>query len=488
MKKKIEKRTLTSEEKEYILGDLSKYSVNNEYHSILTKIRIGLKKQLDNIQVYPNIIENLKDEIETQFRKSISPPGACVGVDAAMSVGERQTQLTLNTFHSAGLSVQAVVTGVPRFSEILNATKNPKSVISQLYFKKSYNSIKEIRKAVNNSLVELHISDLVLDYKRCKNKNESWYESFKLLYSDEFSNYEYCLSYTLNPEMLFKYSLSIQQIADKIEENYDDLYCVFSTNDIGKLDIYVDTSQITLPEDKILFIDQENAPDIYLEEVVKPTLDNFIICGIEGITNMFFKKIPQTTNWMVETSGTNMVELLTHPLIDSDNLVCNNVWDIYEIFGIEAARELLIEEFMFVVSSDGTYINKRHIMLLADIMTFSGTITSISRYGMRNDQSGPLAKASFEESLDNFLKAGVFGEIESTAGVSASIMCGKPSKIGSGLCDLYLNPDTLLENLKVLKRESPEEELDIEGEGLYENLDDGFDFEDLDRKMIGVSF
>jgi hypothetical protein len=112
------------------------------------------------------------------------------------------------------------------------------------------------------------------------------------------------------------------------------------------------------------------------------------------------------------------------------------MWDIYESLGIEAARQFLIDEFMNVVSSDGTYINICHVMLLVDLMTFSGSISSISRYGIKRDQAGPLAKASFEESLDNFLKAGVFGDVESTKGVSASIMCGKRSKIGSGLCDL----------------------------------------------------
>jgi hypothetical protein len=91
---------------------------------------------------------------------------------------------------------------------------------------------------------------------------------------------------------------------------------------------------------------------------------------------------------------------------------------------------------MNVVSSDGTYINVCHVMLLVDIMTFSGTISSVSRYGIKRAQAGPLAKASFEESLDNFLKAGVFGDVETTNGVSASIMCGKRSKIGTGLCDL----------------------------------------------------
>ena len=146
------------------------------------------------------------------------------------------------------------------------------------------------------------------------------------------------------------------------------------------------------------------------------------MCGIPGVKNFFYNKYTPIgsvkQHWMVETQGSNFIKLLAHKKIKTDILVSNNMWDIYQTLGIEAAREFLIDEFMNVVSSDGTYINKRHVMLLVDMMTFSGSITSISRYGVKRDQAGPLAKASFEESLDNFLKAGVFGDIESTRGIS----------------------------------------------------------------------
>ena len=114
------------------------------------------------------------------------------------------------------------------------------------------------------------------------------------------------------------------------------------------------------------------------------------------------------------------------------------MWEIYHNLGIEAARQFLIDEFTFVVSSDGSYINARHIMLVSDIMTQHGSILSISRYGIKREQTGPIAKASFEESLDNFMKAGAFGETDITDGCSASIMLGKMTKAGTGLCELLL--------------------------------------------------
>jgi DNA-directed RNA polymerase beta' subunit len=114
------------------------------------------------------------------------------------------------------------------------------------------------------------------------------------------------------------------------------------------------------------------------------------------------------------------------------------MWEIYEALGIEAARQFLLEEFMMVVAADGG-LSPSHIALLVDIMTYHGIIISVSRYGMKKESMGPLGKASFEESLDHFLRAGFFGETETIQGVSASIILGKRSRIGSGLCDVKMN-------------------------------------------------
>jgi DNA-directed RNA polymerase II subunit RPB1 len=119
------------------------------------------------------------------------------------------------------------------------------------------------------------------------------------------------------------------------------------------------------------------------------------------------------------------------------------VWEIYETLGIEAARNFLVEEFGNVISSDGTFVNESHALLLVDRMTYSGTIISVSRYGMKKENCGPIAKASFEESLDNFTKAGAFSEKENTNGVSASIMLGKLARFGTGICDVLVDVDQL---------------------------------------------
>jgi DNA-directed RNA polymerase II subunit RPB1 len=128
------------------------------------------------------------------------------------------------------------------------------------------------------------------------------------------------------------------------------------------------------------------------------------------------------------------------------------MWEVYNTMGIEATREFLIEEFTNVVSSDGTFINPSHILLLVDVMTYQGNITSVSRYGMKKEQMGVLSRASFEESLDQFCNAGFYSEKDLIKSVSANIMVGKRSSIGSGLCGLMMDWKQIKESGKQTKK------------------------------------
>jgi DNA-directed RNA polymerase beta' subunit len=164
--------------------------------------------------------------------------------------------------------------------------------------------------------------------------------------------------------------------------------------------------------------------------------------GITNIKDFFIEK--KNDEYILHTKGNNYIHLMGNENIVSQKTISNNMWNIYSILGIEATRQFLIDEFHRIVSSDGAYINICHVELLVDIMTFSGTIISISRYGMKNGQFGALARASFEESLDNFLKAAFFSDKEATNDVSASIICGKRPQIGTGLCQLLLDFENFL--------------------------------------------
>jgi DNA-directed RNA polymerase beta' subunit len=413
--------------------------------SVVEANKERFRAQLVGQKVYPSIIPKLKEQMKKSFEDSLVQAGESVGVICAQSIGEKQTQTTLNTFHRAGQSEKTMTSGVPRFQELINATKKPRIVNHKIYFNRGNDSIEELRKTVGHDIVGLCFKDIALSIDICLDKeDESWYEFYKMLYNDSFSKHSNCVSIKLDMDKLFNYRLSMDDIATYIETEYDDLYCVFSSPKVGQIDIFVDVDNMELPEDRICFVDSDNAVEIYLEECVQPVLESMNICGIQGISEIFYTHGNDGV-WFCETNGINSrgissqfinyKNLLALPQIDSCKTISNNVWDIYEVLGIEAAREFLINEFMEIMEG----INSCHTLLLVDRMTHGGGISSITRYTMKKDESGPFGRASFEETMDNFLNAAAQGEIEPTKGVSASIICGKRASIGTGMIDLCID-------------------------------------------------
>jgi DNA-directed RNA polymerase beta' subunit len=348
------------------------------------------------------------------------------------------TQSTLNTFHKAGQSTKQVTVGVPRFNELLNCTKNPKIVNCKIFFKNGNKTVQELRETISYNFVCLTLKDISKSIEvKIDKEYEDWYDTYKIVYNDKFASFSNCISIKLDYEIMYKYRLNIMHIVKIIESEYDDLHCVFSPLDKERLDIFVDVSNIQFTEDRLLFVTPENAHEIYLEECVQPILEKITICGIPGITSIFYTN--DNGEWYIETEGSNFKKLLGNDIIDMTRLQSNNVWDIYNTLGIEASREFLIQEFSSIMEG----INTCHVKLLVEKMTYSGTISSISRYTLRKDESGPMAKASFEESTDNYIKAAFNCDLEKIHGVSASIICGKRAKLGTGFMDLKININQL---------------------------------------------
>ena len=156
-------RYLTSSEIKDIIGCINiPYNIPSKTKKcVIKKLQVDLFEQLKDAEIYPDMIPDLKKEVERQFSRTLAQSGESVGVIAAQSIGERQTQSTLDTFHSAGLTVETVITGVPRFTELLNATHDPKSVMRTLYLNDAVESIGEMRDIVRDSIVSLELSDIL---------------------------------------------------------------------------------------------------------------------------------------------------------------------------------------------------------------------------------------------------------------------------------------------------------------------------------------
>jgi DNA-directed RNA polymerase II subunit RPB1 len=420
--------------------------------SVVNLHKERFRSQLSTQKIYPAIIPMLSKDIKKSYYESLIQAGESIGVVCAQSIGEKQTQTTLNTFHRAGQSEKTMTAGVPRFQELLNATKKPNIVNHKIYFNKGVDTIKNIRNTVGHTIVGLNFIDISLDIQIKLNKeHELWYPAYKILYTDKWECYSHCISIKINMAKLFEFKLTMEDIAIYIHNEFDDLCCVFSPEQYGQFDVWVDTTSIDLPSERILFIDTDNAIEIYLEECVQPILEGINICGINGISEVFYIQTQDSNEWFVETNGINSRTINTQYInyknllaldhVDYKRTISNNVWDIYEVLGIEAVRTFLVEEFMSIMEG----INSCHAELLVDRMTHAGSIASITRYTMKKDESGPFGRASFEETMDNFLNAAARGEIEPTKGVSAAIICGKRASIGTGMIDLKIDINNLPE-------------------------------------------
>lgn len=443
-------RLLTTDEIENILSFIKPQPAVplDTAMSVVNMNKSRLRKQLETQRIYPAMIPMLRDQIEHSYRNSMIQAGESVGVICAQSIGEKQTQTTLNTFHKAGMSEKTMTSGVPRFQELINATKKPRIVNHRIHFSKKHDTVQDLRDTVGDHIVGMTFKDISTAISiGIDKKEEPWYKAYGILYDDEFKAYPHCISIKLNMNKIFEFKISLHKLVDFIHKEFDDLHCVVSPPSHGQLDIFVECDNIELPEERILFVDSSNALEIYLEECVQPVLESLNLCGIPGITEVFY--INEDGEWLVETNGTNSreinnsfinyKELLALDIVDETRTISNNVWDIYEVLGIEAARQFLIEEFMSIL--DG--INACHPCLLVDRMTHTGSISSITRYTMKKAEGGPFSRASFEETMDNFLSAAAKGEIEPTKGVSASIICGKRAHIGTGMIGLRVDIDNL---------------------------------------------
>ncbi len=434
------KRYLTNEEIDYIISFLQpdKSLPFHVANSMYENVRIKLYNDLKKIQTYPKLIPTIKNEIEQNYYSSLIQPGTSVGIIMSQSLGEKSTQSTLNTFHITGSTDTTVISGIPRLEQLLRVSQNIKRTVYRTYFKENNTSITQLREHVNHNLISLTLKSVTKTIIINLNKEaEKWYKGFEILYHDKFTTYKHCITILLDINVIYKYRLTYDIIANAIENEFNDISCVFSPLSEAQIDIYVDTSKITLSEN-IQYINEENKEYIYLEECVLPILEKIIICGIKNLDTIYYLK--ENDTWLCEIYGKNYKKILGHPIVDSTRTLSCDICDIYSTLGLEASRLFLINELQNIMSG----INLCHIKLLADKMTFNGILSSISRHSLKKTSIGCLSKSTFEQSLDVFIDSAVDNQVDKLNSVSSSIIVGKRAKIGTGYFDLKLDLEKMI--------------------------------------------
>lgn len=399
----MEKRFLTTEE----IMDIINCTLNEFYtikslpepmkQKFFETISAKLRTELTRIKIYPAGIDQLKKKIMNTYR--LVNPAKSVGIICGQSIGELNTQSTLNTFHATGIANRTVVQGVPRFLEIIdtNRSETQGAPYSNIFLNITFQSVAELREIIGSKLVYKNFGDLLVKYE------------VKMTETISF------ISYTMNLEVMFRYKITLEMIAEKINQPLiKKLVC--SPLHLGKIDIYFD----------------ENTTTRIVEDQINPKILQTKICGVDKIKNMFF--IKQNNDWYIQTDGSNLEDILNLSFVDTFRTYSNDIWEMYNLFGIEAVRSYIIEELINLMPT----IHISHITLLADRMTVSGKLRSITRYTRKDENSSVLSKATFEETLSGFLRSAIIEEEDNINGASASIICGKVPKVGSGMNDLIL--------------------------------------------------
>jgi len=501
--KKDEKTDLTPK---MVLDGLRKVmDRTHPHHKIwcaLLRFHLAPHKLIIEERFTKDAFEVLMELIVVSHMKSWVQPGDQVGIVAAQSIGEPATQMTLNTFHQAGVASKSAVTrGVPRLRELLKVTQNPKATSLTIYMKPEYRNNKEKAREVVQDLeltVLRNITDKVAIYWDEKDETTvveedkelmKFYQLFEQgLLDDEEVDKEalskWVLRLELNREEMFNRNISIQEVVSVIKTQFssEDINVVYSDYNSSKL-----VMRIRIPNKSDKDRDTSSQLDDFtnLKKFQNKLLNSIVIRGLPGIKAVTFRndkqyvemkngKYEQVEQFVLDTDGSNFIKVMNHPAVDGTKLYSTNVWDVYEVLGIEATRAILFNEINGLFESVG--VNYRHLCLLCDVMTRFGRLMSIDRYGINKNDIGTLAKASFEETEKILLKAALFGEVDPVTGVSANIMMGQAIRGGTAFSQILLDDQMLPELLK---------EIDVEKNKL-EDEEEG-DLSQLDESSIPLS-
>jgi len=218
---------------------------------------------------------------------------------------------------------------------------------------------------------------------------------------------------------------------------------------------------------------KDETDNIYLiKSFQEKILNHIVLRGINNIKKVNIREINNYINYdgeqytknkiyVLDTIGTNLAEVLTLPFLDYKRTFSNNIIEMRDTLGIEAARKCLFNEIQEVMEFGGSYINHHHIYLLCDRMTTNYEMVSIFRHGINNDDIGPIAKASFEETTEMFLRAARHGELDEMRGVSANVMCGQDGYYGTSSFSVYLNMNEVLKFDYLSEKEEKTEEINM---------------------------
>lgn len=490
---------------EYVVQELQTFceqdfvSHNKLFH-ILMRFYLAPKKTIIKMRLTKEMFNELLTEIRFRYIKSRVHPGEMVGTLSAQSIGEPTTQLTLNTFHSAGTAKANATAGVPRIVELLSASHNPKNPMNTIYLEPSIASsqvaaISKLKDIQTTTLRDITKSVRIYYDPNPLSTNTAVQEDRDILQTyEKFSvtQANTCLSPWIMRLELDTMEMAARQIIDmtliqtKIENNkvLKIFGCVHTdTNSPGKMML------------RIVF-GADTVKNVLSLRFIEDKLLDTVLRGVEGISRVYLREVndelvydeklggytPQK-QYVLDAEGTNLLDIATIPGVDPLRNFSSDIHEVLEVFGIEAVRIALFEEFSDVFKSGGETVNYHHMITLVDTMTYLGRIMEANRFGMNKGENGVLAKSSFEETSKILFNAALSADFDNMKGVSANIMFGQKPPCGTGFVDLLVDetklPEGTEEDLSVFEADLAAANARIEAEEQKDATQGGVSLEDI---------
>ena len=359
---------------------------------MLEEIKQHISKSISDTK-----LKKIMEAVYNEYTAAKVVAGESVGLISAESIGEPGTQMTLNTFHFAGVAEMNVTLGLPRIIEILDGRKELDSPMMEIYLKKPFATGKKIEE----------LRQLAMQIKETKLKDIS--KEFTINIAD------FTIEIVLDRDKMKEIELTITKVADAISKQLKG----YNIRD----------------KDDLIILKSRSKEDSFNEAYkTKEKIKGLTMKGIKGILQVL--PVRREEEFIIITAGSNLADILQLEEVDAYRTTTNNIFEIEQVLGIEAARQSIVNEIFKVIESQGLNVDVRHIMLVADTMCVSGTLKGVTRYGVVSEKSSVLARASFETPIKHIINAALVGEVDNLDSVVENVMINQPVPIGTGLPSL----------------------------------------------------
>ncbi|WXG40511.1 MAG: DNA-directed RNA polymerase subunit A'' [Candidatus Freyarchaeum deiterrae] len=373
---------------------------------LIDELEKALKARINEDNFTPKKVKKIIEEVKKAYSQVLVEPEEAVGTVAAQSLGEPGTQMTLKTFHYAGVAELNVTLGLPRLIEIVDARRNPATPMMTIHLDKEHcydlAKAREVARLIETTRIE------------------------NVAYNVEIDLTTMQIVINLDPELVEDKGITAEMVLEKVKN--------------------LKKGEVVLQGNTILLTPEyESLAD--LQKLLEKTR-SLTLKGVIGIDRVVIKKERDVNEYVLYSEGTNLPEVLRIPGVDVSRTSSNHIHEVAQTLGVEAARNAIIEEASKVLDEQGLDVDIRHIMLVADLMTVSGDIRQIGRHGISGEKESVLARAAFEVTVKHLIEASVKGEEDTLSGITENVIVGQMIPVGTGAIDLLMGQYPKQENKK----------------------------------------